>query len=325
MHWIVGAAGVGKSAILQNVAESPNPLVAYQASVFFSINGHNDGNKAIMTLSYQLAARSEAYRRIIEDEINRDPSLFQSSMAAQFNKFIIQPFTRNTNISTTGRVLIIIDGLDECRDTRTQIELLRLISNFCILYPSSPIVWLIASRPEVHITSFFSRAEVMPVHEKEEILIDSDEGRADVERFFRDALAEIKLASDSLDPQWPDEQDLWKLANAAGGLFAYADTVMRYIGDATIGSPASQLSDILHLIDDHPMMVATGEVHPMAMLDALYARILSKVSSKVMINTRKLLLALASDWDSVLHRPSSPPQSQRELCSTIQLVTYYAR
>jgi hypothetical protein len=37
--------------------------------------------------------------------------------------------------------------------------------------------------------------------------------------------------------------------------------------------------------------------HPLALLDALYARILSNVPPNVMTNTRKLLLALASDWD----------------------------
>jgi hypothetical protein len=169
------------------------------------------------------------YRQVIEDKVNRDPSLLQSSMAVQFEKFIIQPFIHNPDLNSAGRVLIIVDGLDECNETRTQVELLRLISGFCISYPSSPIVWLVASRPEPHIVSFFASPEVTPTYEKEEIAVDSDEGRADVERFLRHELTEIGRASHSLDPRWPDEQHLWKLANAAGGLFAYAQTVIRYI------------------------------------------------------------------------------------------------
>jgi hypothetical protein len=194
-------------------------------------------------------------------------------------------------------VLIIVDGLDECKETRTQVELLRLISGFCVSHPSSPIVWLIANRPEPHIISFFARPEVTPAYEKEEIAVDSDEARADVERFLRHELTEIGRASNSLDPCWPDEPHLWKLANAAGGLFAYAQTVIRYIGDSNVCDPASQLSDVLNVIDELPLSELAREEHPMALLDALYARILSNVQPRVMVNARKLLLVLVSEWD----------------------------
>ncbi|EKM75645.1 hypothetical protein AGABI1DRAFT_94713 [Agaricus bisporus var. burnettii JB137-S8] len=280
IRWVVGSAGVGKSAIMQSVADTPNLPVTCHVSVFFSINGRDDGTKAIITLSYQFAAKSAVYRHLIESEIARDPSLLQSSI----------------------RVLVIIDGLDECKNPRTQQELLRLISDFCIKYPSSPVVWLIASRPERHITSFFARASVSSAYEKEEIHVDSDDGRADVERFLREELKDIKEASDALDPhsEWPEELDLWKLANASGGLFAYAHTAIRYIDDSNIGNPVSQFSDVLNVIDKVPMTGISREEHPMALLDALYARILFNVPPKVIIHTRKLILALASEWDRPL-------------------------
>ncbi|XP_006463115.1 hypothetical protein AGABI2DRAFT_207789, partial [Agaricus bisporus var. bisporus H97] len=252
-RWVFDAAGVGKSAIMQSVVESPALAVSCHASVFFSINGRDDGTKAIITISYQLAVKSELYRQLIEREITRDPSLLRSSMAKQFLKFIIEPFIHNPQLNSAGRALIVIDGLDECKSPRTQLELLRLISDLCIEYPSSPFVWLIASRPETHIASFFSRVDVAPAYEKEEITVDSDEACADVERYLRGKLTVIKKASDSVNPRWPEERDLWKLANAAGGLFAYADTAVRYVDDASVGSPASQLSDVLNVIDDHPM------------------------------------------------------------------------
>jgi hypothetical protein len=78
-------------------------------------------------------------------------------------------------------------------------------------------------------------------------------------------------------PRWPDEQRLWKLANAVGRLFAYAQTVIRYIGDTNVGDPVSQLSDALNVIDKLPMADIPLEQHPMALLDAFYSRILSKV------------------------------------------------
>ncbi|XP_006463122.1 hypothetical protein AGABI2DRAFT_207794, partial [Agaricus bisporus var. bisporus H97] len=279
MRWVVGAAGVGKSALLQSVVESPKLVVSCHASVFFSINGRDDGTKAVATISYQLAAKSKPYRQLIQAEITDDPSLLRSSMAKQFLKLIVEPFIHNPQLNSADRVFVAIDGLDECKNPRTQLELLRLIFDLCIEYPSSPLVWLIASRPEQHITCFFSQIDVAPAYEKEEILIESDEAREDVELYLRAKLKKIKEASDSVSSRWPEEQDVWKLANAAGGLFAYAQTVVRYIEDATVGSPASQLSEVLNVIDNHPMTDLPQEDHPMAFLDALYTRILSKVPS----------------------------------------------
>ncbi|XP_006464119.1 hypothetical protein AGABI2DRAFT_74614, partial [Agaricus bisporus var. bisporus H97] len=278
MRWVVGKAGVGKSAIMQSVADSSFSSEAPGASIFFSINGRNDGAKAVITFAYQLAASCEPYRTLIEYEITRKPSLLQSSLAVQFKKFVIEPFTHQSLLDPVRRVLIIIDGLDECDKSHTQRELLQLISNYCSTYPSSPIVWLIASRPEPHITSFFAQDTVKAVYEKEEILVDSDEAREDVEKYLRDELTRIQYEF-SLNPQlqWPLEQDLWILANASGGLFVYADTVIKYVGDRTFGNPTSQLNDVLKVIDAHPLPNVSRDEHPMARLDVLYAQILSKV------------------------------------------------
>jgi hypothetical protein len=297
MRWVFGSAGVGKSAIMQSVAETPFSSVTLRASIFFFFNGRNDGSKAIVTLAYQLAVECEPYRLFIEHEIARDPSLLQKSMSVQFNKFIVEPFIHHPPLNSVGRVLVILDGLDECHNRRNQEELLRLISNFCIDNPSSSLIWVIASRPEPHITSFFTRSNVEPACEKEEILIDSDEAREDVERFLRSELTKIQIDF-SFNPrvQWPSEPDFWKLANASGGLFVYAHTAVKYVGDPDIGNPASQLDDVLKIIDAHPLPNVTRE-HPMAQLDALYAQILSKVPAEVKSNMRKLFLALVIGWD----------------------------
>ncbi|EKM75868.1 hypothetical protein AGABI1DRAFT_63913, partial [Agaricus bisporus var. burnettii JB137-S8] len=297
IRWVVGAAGVGKSAIMQSVAESDLPPVIWRASIFFSTAGRNDGTKAIITLVYQLAAKCEPYREFVEHEIARDPSLLQSLLLVQFNKFIVEPFIHHPHLTSAGRTLIIIDGLDECDHSRTQRVLLQLISDFCLKYPSSPIVWMIASRPEPHITSFFAKSSVEAVYEKEEVLVDSDEAREDVERFLRNELTRIQDEfSLSPESQWPSEQDFWKLANASGGLFVYAHTVIKYIGDPDFGNPTSQVNSVLKVIEAHPLPNVSREQHPMAQLDALYAQILSKVPDSIMVDTRKLLLMLAVGW-----------------------------
>jgi hypothetical protein len=157
MRWVFGAAGVGKSAIMQSVAESPELPVSFHVSLLLSINGRDDETKQfILTLSYQFAAKSDLYCQLIEREITRDPSLFRSSMV-KFNKLIVGPFIHNAQLKSAGRVLVTIDGLDECKNHHIQQKLLRSISVLCVTYPSPPLVWLISSHPWPHITPFFSR------------------------------------------------------------------------------------------------------------------------------------------------------------------------
>ncbi|XP_006458966.1 hypothetical protein AGABI2DRAFT_177088 [Agaricus bisporus var. bisporus H97] len=288
MHWVVGGAGVGKSAIMQIVAEE----TPADASVFFSVNGRKDGARIFTTIAYQLATKHEPYRQFIWNAIDRDPSLLHKSLPAQFQKFIVDPFIHRHVFNPSQRFVIIIDGLDECDNPKTQREILRLISDFCIKYTASPYVWFVASRPEPHITSFFDSARVTPAYTKEEIAVDSDEACKGVQRYLRDELNEVKLAYPTLrhKREWPSGLEFTKIAKAAGGLFAYASTVVRYIGNSHYRDPATLLCHVLEVIGAGSKHGALGGDHPMALLDALYQRILDSIPPDVMITTRKLLL-----------------------------------
>jgi hypothetical protein len=270
--WVVGAAGVGKSAIMQSVAETALLHVNCRASIFFFINGRSNVTNAVVTLAYQLAVKCELYRHFIEREIARNPSLLQSSMSVHFNKFVIEAFVHQPQLSSAGRVLIVIDGLDECNNPSSQRDFLHLIFDLCFTHPSSPIVWMIASRPEPHITSFFAQPSVQAAYKKEEISVASDEAWADVEKFLHTELEKIQKEF-SLDPWvwWPSELDLWKFAHASGGLFVYTHTVVKYIGDHAVGDPTVQLNDVLQVIEAYPLPDVRPKEHPMALLDALYA------------------------------------------------------
>ncbi|KAF9449002.1 hypothetical protein P691DRAFT_728645, partial [Macrolepiota fuliginosa MF-IS2] len=149
MLWIVGPAGVGKSAIMQSLAEtvsSANSDVVLGASLFFSINGRNNESETLTTLAYQIAVNDLSYRQFIQNEVMNDPKLLEKSLPTQFNRFIVEPFARQAVHRSHKRFLILIDGLDECNSNDTQCKLLGLISFFCLQYPCAPLVWIIASR-----------------------------------------------------------------------------------------------------------------------------------------------------------------------------------
>jgi len=298
MRWVVSPAGVGKSAVMRIVAEKVPEGVIF-ALIFLSVNGRQDGSKTIVTIAYQFAVKCEPYRHFIRDEIAKDPSLARKALSVQFQKFIVEPFIHRRLFGLSRRFLILIDGLDECNNLITQQELLRLISDFCLSNTASPIAWIVASRPEPHITSFFDDTQVASVYTQEEMVVDSEEACEDVQRYLRDELNKIKLAypTPQRKQRWPSEHQFTKIATAASGLFAYASTVVRFIGDPLYGDPAAQLDDVLAAIDGGPMDDTSGTNGPLAQLDILYGRILSRLPEKVMVNTKRLLLlCLGSNW-----------------------------
>jgi hypothetical protein len=275
---------------MQNVAESPRfNESSERASILLSVKEHSDGTKFIIAICYQIATKFKTYREFFYAEVKHNPSILRSSVAKQFEKLIVKPFT-SPELNFDDRILIIIDDLDQCEYRGSQLDL--LISAFSITAdPSSPLVWLIASRPELHIASFFPTFKAGIFYE--EISVDSDDSCKDVKLFLRNQLAEIKIRSQLLDrlSNWPKERDLLALANASDGLFAYAYAVIQYIGNPLAEDATSKLRDVLEFIDGHPIPSGPQREHPMALLDALYVRILSDVPPEALERTQKLLLA----------------------------------
>ncbi|KXN84950.1 hypothetical protein AN958_11871 [Leucoagaricus sp. SymC.cos] len=288
LAWIVGPAGVGKSAIMQTVAEtSPN----LGAALFFSVNGRNDSTKAIATLAYQLATKFPLYLDYIRVCLTKDPTIFDKAIPIQFNEFIIEPFANRRIYRGTQSLIIFIDGVDECDSIPAQCGLLELISDFIIQHPSTPLLWITASRPEPHLTGFFDSLDA-ELHEKTELFVDSDQSRADVEKYLRDSFTKIHSKSPSLRfrSQWPTEHQLIKIIAAARGLFAYGNTAVRFVDDPKYANPQSRLQLLLDTIDNLPTNQHDQvDTDPMAQLYGLYDRIMSCIPEQTFLDTINLL------------------------------------
>lgn len=124
MLWIMGPAGVGKSAEAQTIAEKLNAEGRLGAALFFSRpNGRDDPKKIITTLAYQLAVRSGQYKRIINQQLAADPTLLEKRLRDQFKLLIISPFRSimDKDPSTARNpLLVVVDGLDECKSEEAQ-------------------------------------------------------------------------------------------------------------------------------------------------------------------------------------------------------------
>ncbi|KAJ3575606.1 hypothetical protein NP233_g992 [Leucocoprinus birnbaumii] len=274
--WLVGPAGVGKSAIMQSIAE-------------LEVESQNDLSKVFTTVGYQLAVQHSAYRDYMRAKIDANPKLFGKALDKQFVDFIVEPFAIQHLYRESKPILVFIDGLDECREQSDQLRLLDLISSFSTTYPNAPLRWVVASRPEAHIQNHLSKAKIASTFEKEELPVDSTEACKDVERYLRFQMVEIRDSDPvvrTLYPHWPLEHQLLKLFAATLGLFAYAETVVRYIKETNI---VSRFQLVLELVERSSPDSRIDMTQPMARLDALYYHIISQVAPDDLPHTTEIL------------------------------------
>ncbi|KAF8993882.1 hypothetical protein BDQ17DRAFT_111239 [Cyathus striatus] len=114
------------------------------ASYFFSRTdpATNNVSRLFATIAYKLAISSESpdLRNAVEAKIEHDPSIVQQSMEIQWKKLIVDPLKEvsgnGVNIATS---VILIDGLDECENDESQLELLELLdeANLKIFHSAS--------------------------------------------------------------------------------------------------------------------------------------------------------------------------------------------
>jgi hypothetical protein len=290
--WIYGPAGVGKSAIAQTIAEALAAAKCLGASVFFSRpNGRNESRSVFITIAYQLAVRIPAYSCFIGEKLASDPDLVNKGMKDQFKTFIIEPFVEK-KIGTDGKTwCILLDGLDELDEKLWQREIIRLVAAFALEHPNVPLAWVIASRPEPHISDTFKTKQIVSSYREEFVPVDSPEACRDVERYLRRSFERICEEFPRIVPQdWPEETKFTMLAHAASGLFAFADVAVRFIGDAKHADPITRLDDVLAVIERS--RVDSGDERPFARLDALYMCILDSIPRRTWPVTQQVLVSI---------------------------------
>ena len=271
VFWLNGLAGTGKSTIAQTFAEISFADGNLGASFFCSRDSEARSNlKSIFpTLAFQLAYRYTQFRKRLLQVLRANPSIKQEALCTQMKKVIVGPF-RGSQIQT----LIIIDALDECKDTEPTSAILSVLSHFVDEIPQ--VRFFITSRPEPQISSGFRLKLLQPItdilrlHDIKPSLVDSD-----IRLFFKTQLiniAETWVGCD-LPKDWPSSNDIEVLCEKAAGFFIYASTVVKFIT-----SKYHTVNERLALITSLPEST-THEGK--SGIDLLYARVLEQAFSNV--------------------------------------------
>ncbi|KAF5348800.1 hypothetical protein D9756_009783 [Leucocoprinus leucothites] len=289
--WLYGPAGVGKSAIMQSVAESEADNQSLGATLFFSRPFARDEPSGVWpTISFQLAVKETSYRAYIQEELDNNPKLLKKGMKEQFRKLIAEPFGQKQVIGSSKMLSILIDGLDECRGEDAQVEIIQLVAEFIKEYPTAPLAWIIASRPEQRLKLAFERDPSRNRTKRVYIPVDSDDACRDVEQYLRSEFTEIRarypfVFSGTL--QWPKEADFSALAGASAGLFVYATAIIRFINDPLKGDPISQLELILAIVKK--LAPHLRHANPLTALHMLYTQILELIPFDSYSTTKRIV------------------------------------
>ncbi|KDR78474.1 hypothetical protein GALMADRAFT_64638, partial [Galerina marginata CBS 339.88] len=277
IKWLNGAAGAGKSAIAQEIAELCHKSGHLAASFFWSRSaaGRNDEERLIASLAYQLLTVIPQMRRPVEKAVELDAYIFTRSLEAQMEYLIVQPL-KEVFENSQGQVVnpiqmvIILDGLDECGTPEAQQYILRLVANSVSKVPI-PLCFLIASRPEKAIRDSFNDQPLLAITDRL-VLDEKYRPNDDIRLFLVESFESVKRTHELrvlLPAVWPSNDDINRLVGKSSGQFIYAATVVKFVKSSR-RRPNKQLDIILGV-------TAAESTTPFAELDALYCRIFSLV------------------------------------------------
>ncbi|RXW19150.1 hypothetical protein EST38_g6706 [Candolleomyces aberdarensis] len=287
---MTGAAGSGKSALQQTVAERCEMSDILAAAYFISSADptRNTPSAIIPTIAYQLGLKHDGFRNSVAAAVKHDRHIFSQSLHSQMNALIIRPFKnlqRSMQLEVdTFPYAILIDGLDECkgepstssqltdlsagerhRAEAQQAELLAAIKH-CILDDDLPFRFFIASRPELAIRTALEPGGHLHQAAYHIQLSDNYDASADMCKYLRRRFETIGLRIG--DPQWFTEGNIETLVRAASGQFIYVAVVYKYISEPRT-SPAERLKIVL------TWAPREGQIaRPFETLDRLYTNIL---------------------------------------------------
>ncbi|KAF5327783.1 hypothetical protein D9619_004020 [Psilocybe cf. subviscida] len=275
IFWLYGGAGAGKSAIMQTLAERFVDQGLVLGSFFFSHSDSTRNTAAVLipTLVYQLAQVFQSSMDVLGPIVDRDPLVFTKSLQRQVTNLLLPPLQHLVQLGSISDAphsprVFLIDGLDECNDPAQQLEIIQAAAAVCHEH-SIPVKFLIASRPELEISTSFRSYEEKGFALGATPLSEDPNAAYDICHFIKAKFLKIRLGhpfKNMIPVGWPHISDIYKLVWKSSFHFIYASIAMKYIWSAQ-EDPTRSLQVILGL-------EVSRTISPFSQLDALYHHIL---------------------------------------------------
>ncbi|KAL9113919.1 MAG: hypothetical protein Q9227_002053 [Pyrenula ochraceoflavens] len=231
IFWLNGSAGTGKSTIARTVARRYFDQHQLGASFFFSRGGGDaaDASKFVTSIAFQLASIIPTLKHYISEISIEHSSIPNMSLRDQWQMLVLTPLSKLESNGHDTTYLIVVDALDECDDERNIGMILQLFAETQVLKAAKLRV-LLTSRPEVPTRHSFSR-----IHENNYQSFDLNRVSRSIADHDITAFLENRFQSISqtnfLCADWPGEEVISYMTQIAGGLFIWAATACRFIGE----------------------------------------------------------------------------------------------
>ena len=221
VYWLKGLAGTGKTTIAQTIVDRLQERGRLGAFFFCSRDSveNSNPNLIVPSLANGLAWR---HRDVVERYVPvvlSNPEILKSHPREQLETLVIKPLS-NIALST----VIVIDGLDECRNQKTVSDILSALGESLSRIPN--VKFLITSRPKRHIQ------ESLPDSSKVTVALHKVQAQDDIRLFFKHAFKgierKLRRPSGGYD-SWQDEEKMGQLCKHAAGWFVYAKAVVEFI------------------------------------------------------------------------------------------------
>lgn len=258
IYWMNGMAGTGKTTIAYSLCEWLEANMRLGANFFCSRTKDSccDIGRIVPTIAFQLGEYSPAFRTALCGVLERGGAASKLNVVQQFERLVVEPLLEVKAAALDG-VAIVIDGLDECKDSYGVRLFLATLMRFAM---ALPVKFFVASRPEPAIFEKMSYSSdysvsLLRLHDIEKSIVE-----ADIEIYLTEALSSISPSMDQVK----------RLAMQAGNLFIYAASAVHYIlpDNASVNSSA-RLHAMLTLGNNSRSMLKFKE------LDETYTSVLA--------------------------------------------------
>ncbi|SPO01215.1 uncharacterized protein DNG_03962 [Cephalotrichum gorgonifer] len=245
--WIVGRAGVGKSAIAGTICSRLYANNRLGGTYFFSLN-YRKADEAFLfvtSIAYQLARYIPGFAREISSVLKEDPDLAlpKKGLLSQWEKLVIKPIQ-----SSNLKLVFVIDALDECAKASPILPLLKKLEGSGL---REKLRVLVSSKPSTLVDSGF-RVLTQAPRRFDLDSVSAPTVEADISKMIRHDLGMTKERLEGFSStDFINEETVGRLAKKSSGVFLWAKVACRYIdGGEDIGNLSTLPEERLEIVLD---------------------------------------------------------------------------
>ncbi|PVF99571.1 WD40 repeat-like protein, partial [Serendipita vermifera] len=225
IYWLYGIPGIGKTTMAHSICARLHQRARLGGCFFCrrDVNRLSDPKFVLFTLICKLADTWSPYRKLVTERLRGDSHLTQDSAGHELFWMLLGSLKTHPPYP----LVIVLDALDECGDSRTRISLLN-----GLFEATSQATWLkviITSRPELDIEDFFKHSNYHDKHIYQELAI--DKGSSEDIRLLAQSRLESVALDCNLSNDWPGRQLLDTIAARSNGHFIFVETLWRLVKD----------------------------------------------------------------------------------------------